>query len=104
MKMHVTGRCNVRKMRDAEHLKSLADPAALLADHAGHPPAKAGVDLVENERLPWCIRGRECSDGQHHARQLTATRDSRKRTRILAHVCRHVTFSNVDTVLGPRGL
>ena len=42
-------RGNLRQVRDAEHLKRRSERPQLPPDDVGHPPADAGVDLVEDQ-------------------------------------------------------
>ena len=70
---------NLRQVRDAEDLEALAERAQLLAHHRRDPPADAGVDLVEDERLARLVGRGQRLQRQHHARQLAAGHDARQR-------------------------
>ena len=53
----------------------MTERGQLVAHDAGHSPADARIDLVENKGLArHAVLGAECLEGQHDPRQLT-TRD-----------------------------
>ena len=71
------------------------------ADDVRHCAADAGVDLVEDERLPRRVGRAQGLERQHDARQLAARRDPGQRLEVLAGVGRDVELRLLDAPLGP---
>src|SRR5579862_3502550 len=62
-----------RQVRDRDHLRAAREPAQRLADRVGGAAADAGVDLVEDHRVPASDRG----DRERDPRELPARRGLR---------------------------
>ena len=85
----------LRQVGHAQHLviaacDAISDGQApqLLADHAAHPPADAGVNLVKDEGRRAVGLGQHRLEGQHQARGLAAGGDAHQRLERLADVGR----------------
>ena len=115
LEVRVGGGGNLRQVRDAQYLKCGPERAQFRADDISHPPADAGIDLVEDQPRGLGASGppggigeasprgrRQRLDGQHNPRELAARNDPRQRPQILPRVRRHEELDPIDPVGRPR--
>src|SRR5262245_29120132 len=85
-----------RQVRDAEDLPALRGRGELLGDHRGDAPADARVDLVEDHGRHALGARQDGLEGEHRARELTARRDARQRSQVLAGVRRQAELDPIE--------
>ncbi len=100
--------CNLRQVGHAQHLAPAGQLGQLSSDHVGHPPADAGVHLVEDQAGRLVLGRGRAAQGQQQARELTARGYALKRPQLLSDVGRQQELHRVEAVglpaLGARRL
>ena len=77
--MDIGGNSNLRQMRDHDHLVSLCQIGENGGKRHRRRTANAGIDLVEEKRVDAVRLAERHLDGEHHAADLAARCDARKR-------------------------
>ena len=72
LKMFIRHRCDLRQMRDTDHLMISSDHCHLLRYFLCRSSADTGVDLVKDQRLCLIFIRKDRFDRQHDTGKLTA--------------------------------
>ena len=91
-------RRDLRQVRDAKHLVTLAQRTHFRADGVGDLAAHVGVDLVENQQRNGVLARERRFHRQHDARNFPARRDGFERLERFAGIRGEEKFHGLQTV------